>query len=141
MSTIYDKALKLLKIRPHHSGELARKLSMRGFDRAEIAATISKLEEEELINNEQFAQMYVEELLRNKTFGFYGFKAKLMQRGIPGSEAESLLKENLSIEQEIEIAKKLVDRERDFDKIKFSQRLQRKGFRGEVIRQVVGGRE
>jgi len=137
MSSPYDKALKLLKIRPHHSEELTKKLLMRGFSREQIQETIQKLQEENLLDNRQFAQMYLDELLRTKTFGFYGLKAKLMQRGIPGHEAEDLLKENLSAEEETNIAQKLINRERDYDKIKFAQKLQRKGFRSDVIRKVL----
>ena len=141
MSTIYEKALKLLKIRPHHSEELARKLKLRGFERAQIVEVIKKLQEENLIDNEQFAQMYLDELIRNKSFGFYMLKAKLMQRGIAGAEAESLLREKLSIEDEKQIALKVVEKEerigKGVDKIKLSQKLSRKGFRNDVIRSVI----
>jgi len=137
MSSIYDKALKFLKIRPHHSAELSRKLTMRGFKRDEIASVIQKLQEEKLIDNEQFAQLYLDELLRLKSFGFYGLKSKLMSRGIASNDAEKLLKQNLSVEKELEIAQKLLDRERNYDKLKFAAKLQRKGFRTEVIRQMI----
>jgi len=133
----YDKALSLLKIRPHHSEELVQKLRLRGFEGNEIDEAIQKLHEQNLLDNESFAQIYLDELLRIKTFGFYGLKSKLMQRGIASNEAEKLLKENLSIEKETEIAQKLYDREQNFEKIKFAQKLQRKGFRSEVIRIIL----
>lgn len=137
MSSIYEKAVSLLKIRPHHSEELRKKLKLRGFSSDQIDEVIVKLTEEELLNNQQFAQNYVEELIRNKTFGFYGLKAKLMQRGIPGNEADALLKENLSIEKETELAMKIVERAAGLDKIKLAQKLQRKGFRGDVISRAI----
>jgi regulatory protein len=140
MESTYEKAVKLLKIRPHHTEELRRKLQMRGYDREDIDAVLRKLQEENLIDNDQFAQMYLEELLRVKTFGFYGLKAKLMQRGIASNVADKLLRENLSIEIETEIAMKVVEREarssKPEDKNKLAQKLQRKGFRSEVIRKV-----
>ena len=137
MSSIYEKAIKLLKIRPHHSVELTKKLVMRGFDRTEVSSIIQKLQDENLINNDQFAQNYLEELLRNKTIGFYGIKSKLMQRGISSNEADNLLKENFTVELELEKAEKLRERERNFDKMKFAAKLQRKGFRNEVIRKFI----
>ncbi|MBX4191514.1 MAG: recombination regulator RecX [Candidatus Doudnabacteria bacterium] len=137
MSSAYDKAVKLLKIRPHHSEELTKKLLMRGFDREEISAVIQKLQEENLLDNVGFAQMYLDELLRNKTFGFYMLKAKLMQKGINSQDAENLLKENLSIESETEMALRIFEREKDLDKMKLAQKLQRKGFRSEVIRSII----
>jgi regulatory protein len=139
MEKAYEKAIQLLKIRPHHSEELTKKLLMRGFDREVVSAVINKLEEEKLLDNSQFAQMYLEELLRNKSLGFYGFKAKLMQRGIDGSEAESMLKENLSIEDETKIAQNLVERSGETDKNKLAQKLQRKGFRSEIIHSFLQG--
>lgn len=137
MSSTYDKAVKLLKIRPHHSEELTKKLLMRGFNREEIDAVIQKLTEEKLIDNDAFAQMYLEELIRNKTFGFYMLKAKLMQRGIASNEAEELLKRNFSVDDELEIAFKVASREKGTEKIKLAQKLQRKGFRTEVISEII----
>lgn len=134
---IEEKAKSLLKIRLHHSVELARKLKMRGFDREETIALIDQLKGEGLLNDEQFAQNYLDELLRTKTFGFYGLKAKLMQRGIAGNDAEALLKANLSLEQEKEIALRVVERNKNVEKIKLAQKLSRKGFRSEVIREVI----
>lgn len=133
MSTVYEKAIKLLKIRPHHSEELTKKLLMRGFSREDVTVVIQKLIDEKLIDNKSFAQAYLDELLRTKTFGFYGLKAKLMSRGIPGTDAESLLKEKLSLEKEKEIALRVVERIGKIDKVKLAQKLSRKGFRSEVV--------
>jgi regulatory protein len=137
MSIIYEKAIKLLKIRPHHSSELSRKLLQRGFATDEIEEVIRKLQEENLIDNDQFAQMYLDELLRNKTFGFYGYKSKLMQRGIASNEAEKILKENLSFETELEIARKFLNKSSDLPKQKIVQRLSARGFRSDVIKTIV----
>ena len=137
MSRIYDRATKLLKIRPHHSEELRRKLLLRGFENEEVGAVITKLQEENLINNESFAQMYLDELLRTKTLGFMGLKVKLLSRGIASNEADKLLKENYSFEQERESAKKLLDKWTNLPKQKKAQRLSSRGFRSEVIREVI----
>jgi regulatory protein len=140
----YEKAVQLLKIRPHHANELAKKLLIRGFNREDVDAVILKLAELKLIDNDLFAQNYLEELLRYKSFGYYGVKAKLMSRGIASNEADNLLKENLTIEKELEIAEKVVMREgrnvKREDKIKLAQKLQRKGFRSEVIRLVISNK-
>ncbi len=135
----YEKALKLLKIRPHHSEELRRKLMMRGFKREEVASAIDKLAEEGLIDNEQFAQVFLDNLVKYKSFGFYGLKAKLMQRGLPGNEAETLLKEKLSLDEELAIARKFLEKSRETDRTKLAQKLSRKGFRSEVIRSSLPG--
>ena len=147
---LYDKAIQLLKIRPHYSIELAKKLSLRGFAKLDIEKVINLLTAEGLLNDARYGQQYVEELIRNKSFGFYGLKAKLMQRGIPAPDAESLLKANFPPEKELEIAKRVAaaserraspikdgrERAGDIDKIKLAQKLSRKGFRTDIIRTV-----
>ncbi len=138
---VYDKAIQLLKIRPHYSTELVKKLTLRGFDKPEIEKVINYLLDKNLINDANYAKTYIDELIRNKTFGFYGLKAKMMQRGIEADDAERLLKENFSHEKEKEIAQRVVERETRIvnreDKIKLAQKLSRKGFRSEAIREVI----
>ncbi len=137
MQSAYDKAVSLLKIRPHHSKELTRKLTMRGFRSDEVASVISKLEQEKLIDNDLFAQTLLDNLIKYKTFGFYGLKAKLMQRGLDSREAEKLLKESLSLEDERVIALRFLEKQKEPDKIKLAQKLARKGFRNEVIKELL----
>ena len=133
----YEKALKLLKIRPHIGKELERKLVFRGFS-SEIAARVTeKLKEQGLIDDKQFSLAFLNSLIRFKSFGFYGLLAKLLQRGITKPEAEKLLKENFSVETEKQTAFRLVKNDRRKDKIKLAQKLSRKGFRTEVISDVL----
>lgn len=136
---VYDKAVSLLKIRPHYSAELARKLQLRGFKREETTEVINRLVENGLLNDAQFVEVFLANLIRFKTFGFYGLKVKLMQRGLAGNEAEVLLKEKLSIETEKQIAQRLVEREGKLDRVKLAQKLQRKGFRNEIINSFLRG--
>jgi regulatory protein len=133
----YEKAVQLLKIRPHHSGELSRKLLMRGFSAVEVQQTINQLKEQGMLNDDQFAQLFLESLIKYKSFGFYGLKSKLLQRGLASNDAERLLKENLSLDQEKEIAMKIVGKVPDLDRQKLAQKLSRKGFRTEVISQII----
>jgi regulatory protein len=134
---VYDKALVFLKIRPHSSSELRRKLIMRGFDKNIIEQTLLTLTSEGLINDEQFARAYLDSLVRFKTFGFYGLLAKLAQRGVERNYAEQLLRENFGLADEKEIALRVVEKDRKGDKLKLMQKLSRKGFRSEVIREIV----
>lgn len=133
----YDKAVSLLKIRTHYSAELAKKLLLRGFKREEVSEVINRLTEQRLLNDAQFVQNFLGNLIRLKTFGFYGLKVKLMQRGIPGNEAEVVLKENLPLEIEKEIAQRFLDKQKETDKIKLAQKMARKGYRNEVIREIL----
>ncbi|MBI3952399.1 MAG: RecX family transcriptional regulator [Candidatus Doudnabacteria bacterium] len=135
---IYEKALSLLKIRPHHSAELTKKLLLRRFKKSEVEAVIGKLTQQKLLDNDQYAQTYLDNLIKYKTLGFYGLKAKLMQRGVAGQEAENLLKANFPPEKEREVALRLVERSGKMGKLKLAQKLARKGFRSEIIRSSFG---
>lgn len=133
----YDKAVSLIKIRPHFSGEIIRKLTLRNFN-ADISLQVTQeLVRQGLINDEEFAQTFLDNLIRFRTFGFYGLKAKLMRRGLASSEAEALLRENLSVEAEAEIARRVIEKEKQPDKARLMQKLSRKGFRSEVIGRVI----
>lgn len=129
----YEKALKFLKIRPHHSAELERKLLMRKYSREQIKEALDRLAGERLLDNGQFLENFLDNLIRYKNFGFYMLKAKLMQRGASSGEAESMLKEKLPLEAEVEICKRVVERYKDLERIKLAQKLSSRGFRTEVI--------
>jgi regulatory protein len=135
---VYDKALVFLRIRPHSSGELRRKLSLRGFDKDLIERALATITSQGLLNDGNFAAEYLDSLIRLKTFGYYGLMAKLLQRGIPKHDAEKLLREKLTFEVEKQIAQRLVAKGRIGDKLKLMGKLSRKGFRSDVIRAVIG---
>ena len=133
----YDKAIALLKLRPHYSVELARKLSLRHFKREEIQEVIRKLTEQGLLNDEQYAQAYLDELIRRKPYGFYMLLKKMLSRGIGKAEAQQLLAERFELAAEEANARRVLDRERGGDKMKLAQKLSRQGFRSEAIRRVI----
>lgn len=137
---IYDKAIKLLSLRLHTTGELYRKLKARGFKEEEIRPVLRKLEELKFLDDERFAQIFVDNLKRYKDFGYYGIKAKLLLRQIPSDLAEEALREFFTLEEEEAVAKRLVAKLKrqgrtDWDKLVRS--LTSRGFRNEVIRKVL----
>jgi regulatory protein len=134
---IFDKAVKLLSLRLHTTQELRLKLFRYKFDKAVINEVLERLLETKVLNDEAFAENYLDNLIKYKSFGYYGIKSKLLQRGIESKLAERLLQEKLDIDLELTIAKKLLEKKLA-DKIKLAQSLARKGFRSEVIAKVVG---
>ena len=56
---IYNKALDLLSRREHSSKEIREKLLLRFDDNIIINSVITKLEENNLINDTRFAEAYV----------------------------------------------------------------------------------
>jgi regulatory protein len=128
----YDRAIKLLGIRAHTSFELARKLKQKGFAQAGIDEAIKRLTEERFLKDDDAAYSYAMSLISHKTFGYFGIKAKLMQKGLPNGLIETILTENFSIEEEAKIAQKYLDKTGKTGQ-KAVAGLKTKGFRTEVI--------
>ncbi len=133
----YNKAVDLLSIRMHTSFELAQKLKRKGFDLTEVEGVIAKLKAERYLNDDNTALMYLENLMRYKTYGFYGIKAKMMQKGIANSLIENLLSEHLTVEAETILAQKALGKSYKKDSQKLAMMLKRKGFRSQVIAKLV----
>jgi regulatory protein len=76
-ATAYD----LLAVRDHSTLELRRKLLRRGFDDADVAATIAELTERGLLDDRRFAADYAGYRSR-KGFGPLRIRAELRERGI-----------------------------------------------------------
>ena len=135
--TVYDKAIKLLSMRQHTKFELSKKLSARKYSAELIQQVLNELSEQRLLNDRQFAEVFLDNMIRYKTFGYYMLRAKLQQRGIDTQTATELLEENFSNEQELAVAQKFLNRNKNKDKIKLAQALSRKGFRAPIISNVL----
>lgn len=133
----YKKAVKLLEIRLHTKFELRKKLKLRGINLDIIDQVIEKLIEQGYINDKQFAEVYLDNLIRFKTHGYFMLLKKLLERGIEKSLVEALLAEYFPLEQEQKIAQRLVAKKNQLDKAKLAKRLASRGFRSEVIRAVI----
>ncbi len=76
-----NKALDLLGIRDHAENELYRKLC-RTFDEHTSALAVSRVKELGLLNDEQFAKKYSQELIERKGMSRASVKAKLYEKGV-----------------------------------------------------------
>lgn len=157
----YDYAVFLLSLKLRTVGEVLKKMQGRGYTETVIENTLLKLKEQKYLNDERYAEMYLENLKMYKNFGFYGIKKKFMERSLPPTLIEKVLEEGLSISEEIKIAKRLLKKEgyitkdvqqddevtytiytdRDSEvnkkKAKLRNHLKSRGFRGEVISKVL----
>src|SRR3954462_13624040 len=100
---IFDHAVKFLSARLHSSDELRRKLLLRKYNKNYVEDAIRRLTELKVLNDEQFAEDYLDNLMRYKTYGFYGLKAKLLQRGLPARIIQNILSEKVTVAAEITI--------------------------------------
>lgn len=131
------KALSLLNRRSHTSSELKRKLVLKGFAEDEAEAAVAQMKEYELLNDERFAEVFLENLINYKTFGYYMLKLKLKQRGIAEEEITRLLSEKFGLPEELLSARRAVEKSGKSDKLKIGLMLKRKGFRSAVIQEIL----
>lgn len=137
---IYEKAIKLLAGRLHTTGELLQKLKLRNFQKADILPVLRQLEAEGFLDDERFAQIFVENLKLYKDFGYYGIKAKLLKKQIPHEIAEGVLAEFYTLEDEFRVAGRLthkLKRQGRNKKEQILRSLQSRGFRSEIIYKIM----
>lgn len=139
-----EKALELLSMREHGSGELRTKLLQKGYDKNIISEVIDYLKEKNYLNDERFAELYGEELIQRKQFGPMKVREKLYQRGISTSVIQHILAEydrETQVENCIFHFQKKHKANTSFktreEKAKMIRYLQGKGFAWDVIAEVL----
>ncbi len=139
----YEAALDLLSARDMTAHSLYQALVRRGYVAPVAQATCERLTENGLLNDERYAQRYVE-LRRNAPVGRYAMRQKLRAKGIDSDTAEEAL-EQLDDENQLSAAKALAQKfARRYEseepykkKSKISQALARRGFGWEIVREAV----
>ena len=91
-NAIYNKSLDLLSRREHSSKEIMEKLLLRFDDKVIINSVITKLEENNLINDTRFAEAYVSSRKR-KGFGPKKISFELISKGVSESVANRIIDE------------------------------------------------
>lgn len=66
---LWDYALRALSQRPHSAAEIRQKLSRRAASPPLVAATLAKLQEYSLIDDQKFSQSFASARLENQGFG------------------------------------------------------------------------
>ncbi len=80
---IFDYSLKLLARRAYSVAEIRRKLIEKGWtDEDAIGKTLEKLTQQELLNDEKFAEEFVASKLRRKPVGKHLLSKNLRERQI-----------------------------------------------------------
>lgn len=137
-SEVYNQAVKYLGLRNHTVFELRTKLGRKKLPPDLIENVLRDLQDQKYLNDDDFTRVFVQNLIKYKTFGYYGIMAKLKQRGVAHELAVQVLEEEVDLETEKKIARKAMGKSAKKEAMKLAQMLQRKGFRGQVINQSVG---
>ncbi|WP_195990323.1 recombination regulator RecX [Clostridium sp. D53t1_180928_C8] len=139
-----NKALRTIERTYKSEKELRDKLALKGFEDHIIKRTINFLREYNLLNDTNYAKMYVKD--RSKNQGKKKIKYTLLQKGIDENiieeELDKLNKEEISeVVHEMALKKYKVLCKRESDQYKLSQKLYRflmgKGYDYDLIKDVV----
>ena len=140
-------ALHFLSYRARTVRELQKRLRQKDFTLADIKQVVSELKETGLLDDGEFARIYIHDRLAVRPIGRRMLKQKLLFHGVEGPVADQALDEAFSSfsqeEAAIELARKFVRlRGKSIsDPVKLRNRLAgflaRRGFPWEVIRSAL----
>jgi len=101
----YNKALSLLASREYTRFNLKQKLILKKFNLAIIDKVILVLIEEGSLNEERFAEAFIDSRLRRAKEGKPLLRLRLIQKGVPREIADKILSEKYSEEFTEELIK------------------------------------
>lgn len=156
----YNYAIYLLSLKLRTEGEVSNRLQVKSYKPDTINRVIKQLKDNRYLDDEKYAEVYVENLKAYKNFGFYGIKKKLMEKKLPTTIIERILRSNLTVADELVVAKKYMKKEKfvvktkspseegessystfneveNKEKQKIMNRLKSRGFRGDVISKLL----
>jgi regulatory protein len=105
----YYVAQDILSRRDHSEFELRTKMRRKKFSPTEIDDVVAKLKKLNLINDQNFISMFIENTLLFKSVGPKYLAHKLKQKGIVSSRIEAALAEAFTPGREVELAKQALD--------------------------------
>ena len=133
-------ALRLLALRSRTVAEMKEKLS-RNFGNATVELTVTRLEEEGLLNDALFAQRWRESRDRKKPRSSRMIAAELLHKGVSAENIESALQDFDSQSAAYRAAARYAARQSGKDRTAFERRvgafLARRGFQPGIIRDTV----
>ena len=154
----YEYAVFLLSLKLRTIGEVLKKMQERGYSEKIIEQTIEQLKNQRYLDDDRYAEIFLENLKAYKNLGYYGIKKKFMEKKLPAQLIESVLRDGYSVADETLVAKRFLKKEgfevkvksddgeiqyntfneeSSKEKQKIANRLKSRGFRGEVVAKLV----
>jgi len=139
-------AIKFVMLKIRSSGEVRTKLSQQGYDEEVIEATLEYLVESNYINDENFARVYSNHLIKTKRLSQNQIKYELKRKGIDLELVEDILSDDsISDISTAQNAFRKKYKNFDFSDVKMKAKAQNflmsKGFSYDIIKQVFEGEE
>jgi regulatory protein len=138
---LHERALRLLAGAAHSARGLERKLRAKGAEAGLLAAELARLAEAGLLDDRAYAEAWVQQRLQRHPEGPGPLLAGLERRGIARELAEQTVRGQLTEEAERAAAAALADKLRrrsDMTAERLRGTLARRGFRGGLIRELLG---
>src|ERR1700690_2671159 len=101
----YEYAVFLLSLQLRTVGEIREKMEKRGYAPAIIENVLGQLHDQKYLDDERYAEVFLDNLKQYKNLGYFGIKKKFMVKKLPGDLIEKVLTEGLSLADELAIAK------------------------------------
>ena len=137
----FQRALNFLSYRPRSQAEVIRNLRKHETPESQIEETIERLLRNNLVNDQEFAQLWVENRSEFRPRGAYALRMELRQKGLSDDIIDPVLnnlnEEELAYKAALQRGNRLKNYEwNDFRK-KMSGFLSRRGFSYQLISDTV----
>jgi regulatory protein len=136
----YESALSFLSYRPRSRVETERRLRKKKFSEETIQAVTDRLCRAGLLDDEAFAQYWIENREQFKPRGQYALRHELRQKGIDSSIIDALLEDLDETESAYRAATKRLARWKRLDpsvrRKKIVDHMRRRGFSYETAQQI-----
>lgn len=138
----YQKALHFLSYRPRSAHEVRQNLTKRGIEETLIEETIERLQQAGLVNDADFARIWVENRNTFRPRSKSALRLELRQKGLNDDDIQSVLERDVDEEAlAVEAARKQMRRYAGLEWPEFRQKLgsflARRGFSYTILAPVV----
>ncbi|MEK7441587.1 MAG: RecX family transcriptional regulator [Chloroflexota bacterium] len=137
----FEKAVKFISYRPRSEKEVRQNLKKKEIEAGLIDEAVQRLKRVGLLNDEQFAQMWVESRSHSKPKGRRALKIELRQKGLSREAVEAAVAGTNDEEVARRLAASRAPRLKKLPKIEFRRKLgsylARRGINYEIISEVV----
>ena len=139
-------AIKLLSIRKRSVFEMRNRLKRKEFENEIIDEVIKELFEYKYLNDEEFAEAYINDRINFNPRGSFLVRKELREKGIAENIVDQKMKKLFPAEKEMKLARKSAEKKietlnKDLEKNKVYQKvgsyLQTKGYASWIIREVL----
>ncbi len=139
----YIRMVNLIYARPRSEQEVRLKLKLKKVDPDEIEELITKLKSQNLLNDQNFANWWVEGRKNSRSTSKRKLQSELAQKGVKPDLAGAAIEEYFSQDDELASLKKLIEKKKDKypDQQKLMTFLASKGFNYSTIKEALSADE